>query len=493
MGKKYKFKTRPWRHQVTGLKRALREGTFCLNMEMRTGKTKVALDYIGCQYLWRGADTVLILTTKSVVGRWGLEIHTHLDESISRNLDIRVLNYEQVYGRERWEIRKIKGKGRKTYYSSSSTWEDRRGKIEARGWDVVDNRELMKWARKAARRGRFILVLDESHIVSNASSAIHGKVFKLARMTDMVLELTGTLWHKKPMGIFGQWKMIDPSVFGTRRGMFERMYCIKGGYGNHQVLRWINLDDMARKVAPKVYVVREEDCWDVPRSLDQIVPVQLEESREVYDRLAQDSITELRSGRVVEASLPITLALRLHQVSGGFLRTDSGVEVVGKEKQRALEDLVRKLQDAGRDKIVLLARFRPEVAVCARTAMAVGYRAILFHGGVKKSERDYRIACFEEWREPTVFVSQVATGSMGLELSAARDEIFYSLPNSLVQYDQVRARIRGHKQRHGMTYWHLLADDTVDPAIMLALRENRRLGEMIQAHPEMLKSRFVRR
>lgn len=494
MSKTYRYKTRPWDHQVTALKRSLKEGTFCLNMEMRTGKSKVAIDYIACQHLWKGADTVLILTPKSVIGRWFLEIHTHLDRDISSRLDIRVLNYERVFERDFWEQRKRKKKKAKTYHRGDKGYGNPEyGRLISRGWDVVDNRELLRWARKAALRGRFILILDEAHIISNASSAISRKTFRLARMTGMVLSLTGTPFDKQPFGVFGQWKMLDPGVFGTSMRNFRAMYAIYGGYGDFQVTRWVNLDHMAQKIAPKIYTVKEEDCWDIPRSMDQIIPVEMEESSEVYNTLADEAIVDLH-GETVEASLAITLALRLHQATGGFLRNDSGKVIpVGREKQRALVALLEQLRTANRDKLVVFARFLPELAVCARSAWRCGYRVILFHGGVPQSQRDYRIACFEEWEEPTIFISQIATGSMGLELSVARDEIFYSHTNSLVHYNQARARIRGHKQKKNMTYWHLCLDGTIDPAMLLSLERKKSVGRLIQEHPEMLRSRFVRR
>jgi hypothetical protein len=460
-GKVYRFKTKPWRHQVTALKKALRRPGFALFMEQRTGKSKVAIDWAGCLHLREGIDQLLIVCPYGVMGRWYLQLNWHMPKSIRKSLDIRIVHYKALYGRQ---------------YG------------EGRTWEVIDNEPLMRWALRDPRR--LALVIDESTEISNPSSVIHKKLYKIAKHVKWKLLLTGTPFHKKPLGIFGQYKMINESVFGTRYEPFKRRFSIPIGFTGFQTKPY-NLAQLARLISPYAYQVREEDCWDIPPIREEIVPVELEESAEIYDRMATDSIVQIQ-GHEVEAPLAITLALRLHQITGGHLRNPAGKTIsVGNEKQRVYQSLLEQLQEEDRDKLVTFARFRPELALCARAALAVGYRPILLHGGVKSDRRDYRIAYFEESDEACIFISQIATGSMGLELSVASDTIFYSLTNSLLFYDQAKSRTRGHKQRAShITYWHLLADGTVDPAMYLALREHRSIGRMIMDHPEMLRSSF---
>ena len=47
---KYKFKTKPFKHQAEALEKACNERYYAFFMEMGTGKTKVALDNLGMLY-----------------------------------------------------------------------------------------------------------------------------------------------------------------------------------------------------------------------------------------------------------------------------------------------------------------------------------------------------------------------------------------------------------------------------------------------------------
>lgn len=459
----YRFKTKPWVHQLEALKRALQRPGFALLMEQRTGKSKVAIDWFSALSMIEGIDRVLIVCPYGVMGRWHLELERHMPNDIQ--LDIKVTHYKALFDRE---------------YGIDPE--------NPRAWGVVDNEELMRWALRSPKR--LAVVVDESTEISNPNSAIHKRLFRIVKDVPRVLIMTGTPFHKKPVGIFGQFKMIDPSIFGTNYGVFKRRYTL---YYNFRLIRYLELEDMAKRIAPVSFQVKEKDCWDIPRARDEIVPIKLEESADAYKTMVKDAIIQL-GDHTIEAPLAITLALRLHQITGGYLRNSAGrVVPVGREKARAYGDLLEEILQADRHKIVTFARFRPEIAACARVAQARKFRIILLHGKVKGEERDRRIAQFEKETEPTVFISQVATGSMGLELSCASDEIFYSLTNSLLHYDQARSRIRGHKQKNNMTYWHLLMDNTIDPAMYMALRKHRDIGKMIMDHPEVLTSSFSKR
>ena len=44
----YKFKTKPYKHQLTALEKSWNKETYAYFMEMGTGKTKVLIDNVPC-------------------------------------------------------------------------------------------------------------------------------------------------------------------------------------------------------------------------------------------------------------------------------------------------------------------------------------------------------------------------------------------------------------------------------------------------------------
>ena len=66
----YKFKTKPYQHQLNALYKSWNKETFAYFMEMGTGKTKVLIDNAAMLYDKGKIDGVLIVAPKGVIGTW---------------------------------------------------------------------------------------------------------------------------------------------------------------------------------------------------------------------------------------------------------------------------------------------------------------------------------------------------------------------------------------------------------------------------------------
>ena len=79
----YKFKTKPYAHQITALEKSWNKETYAYFMEMGTGKTKVLIDNAAMLYDKGKIDGLLIVAPKGVVGTWyDQELPTHLPNHI---------------------------------------------------------------------------------------------------------------------------------------------------------------------------------------------------------------------------------------------------------------------------------------------------------------------------------------------------------------------------------------------------------------------------
>ena len=79
----YKFKTKPYEHQLKALAMSWEKTYFAYFMEMGTGKSKVLLDNIAMLYDNGKINGVLIVAPKGVVKTWyEQEIPTHFVDHI---------------------------------------------------------------------------------------------------------------------------------------------------------------------------------------------------------------------------------------------------------------------------------------------------------------------------------------------------------------------------------------------------------------------------
>ena len=83
----YKFKTKPYAHQLKALEMSWNKEVFAYFMEMGTGKSKVLLDNMAMLYDKGKINGVLIVAPKGVYKNWhDSEIPMHLPNHINSNV-----------------------------------------------------------------------------------------------------------------------------------------------------------------------------------------------------------------------------------------------------------------------------------------------------------------------------------------------------------------------------------------------------------------------
>ena len=83
----YKFKTKPYAHQLKALEMSWNKEVFAYFMEMGTGKSKVLLDNVAMLYDKGKINGVLIIAPKGVYKNWyDSEIPIHLPDHINSNV-----------------------------------------------------------------------------------------------------------------------------------------------------------------------------------------------------------------------------------------------------------------------------------------------------------------------------------------------------------------------------------------------------------------------
>jgi SNF2 family DNA or RNA helicase len=454
-GKKlvYRYKTKPYPHQVKALKRLLeqRPQGGAVFAPMRTGKCKIAIDFAQCLSLKGKIDSVLVVCPLSVISVWHRQLRIHGDEIY--NLEWKVINYESIYSRQRVP------------------------EFGARAWAAIRSDELRSWIKGK----RVLIVVDESHKIGNAQSQ---QAKHLQRLADSLgvqhrVIMTGTPFHrKKKLLIFGQYKFLDKSVFGTSYAAFKSRYARFGGFGGYVLLGYLRQDEFRKKVAARAFVMASVPLVPAQHTIRSFP---LEESEEAYAEMAKEGLW-----RDIEAPNPLARGIRLSQIASGVVRSNGRIVRVGSERERAFQGLLEELKDNGHEKIVVFTRWLPPMWTIGKVGRGLGYSILPFHGGVNATMRERRIDFFQESSNPSLFISQTATGSLGIELSVASVAVFYTLPTGLVDYDQDLARIRLFRDKRTLSYYYLIADGTVDEPHLASLRSGIEFVDVLTRHPDLL-------
>jgi superfamily II DNA or RNA helicase len=476
---KYRYKTKPEKYQVRALKKMLgesgRTGCGALWMPMRSGKSKVAVDWASVLHLKYGVRRVLVLThTVTTFGVWKNEFRKHCPLAYTlevqeepkrlkgKGLEVMVLNIQQVFSRDFWTER------------------DDEGNITDRGWTVEKNEWLRDWDPEA-------IIVDESTCIGDPSATQTAHLYRLVKDLGVrfILELTGTPVHRKIWGAFGQFKVLDDSVFGTAITVYRTTYGIWGGYGGRKLIKLRNIKKWRRKVEPYVFQMRRLP-FRRPREI--VIPVELSpKSWAVYDEMEKEAVASVGQTRVL-APVVVTKILKCCQIAAGWLRDTETAQWhrVGTELRDAFADTVRGLSESEVNRIVVFARHIPELRDAALACKEAGYSTLLLHGGVSAAGREQRIARFHDPGGKIAFISQIATGSMGIDLSAADTALYYTLTESLLHKDQADARIRRRKETRALTYYYFIPRHTHLETMLLALREKMNMVEYVTKHPDII-------
>lgn len=330
--------------------------------------------------------------------------------------------------------------------------------------------------------GADLIICDESQRIKNPKAQQTLAMQKLAEKAKYRLALTGTPIQQDAQDVFAQYKFLDNSVFGDNFYAFRARYCKLGGFGGKQVVGVKNEDELSRKMYSIAYRVTKAECLDLPPETFVTRTVELSTAeRKHYDELRIASVTELSQEAKVEATSVLTKLLRLQQAAGGFLKADDSDRVtqIGSSKLDALSDIVEDYVLGEGRKLVIFARFLPEVAAIGELLRSHGIRYGRITGDVPLQERGEIVEDFQTNPETMCFVAQLQTAGLGITLHAASTAVFYSVGYNLADYQQALARIHRKGQTQPCTYILLQADRTVDQKIMAALDKKSDIARRI--------------
>ncbi len=330
--------------------------------------------------------------------------------------------------------------------------------------------------------GADLIICDESQRIKNPKAQQTLAMQKLAEKAKYRLALTGTPIQQDAQDVFAQYKFLDNSVFGDNFYAFRARYCKLGGFGGKQVVGIKNEDELSRKMYSVAYRVTKAECLDLPPETFVTREIELSPAeRKHYDELRVASVTELSQEAKVEATTVLTKLLRLQQAAGGFLRADDSERVtqIGSSKLDALSDIVEDYVLGEGRKLVIFARFLPEVAAIGELLRSKGIRYGRITGEVPLQERGEIVEDFQTNPETMCFVAQLQTAGLGITLHAASTAVFYSVGYNLADYQQALARIHRKGQTRPCTYILLQAARTVDWKIMAALDKKSDIARRI--------------
>jgi len=465
----YKFKTKPYAHQLTALEKSWEKEVYAYFMEMGTGKSKVLIDNIAMLYDKGKINGALIIAPKGVVGTWyNNEFPTHLPNHIHKKIVL-------------WQamINKTQEKKLDTLFESGEELHILIMNVEA-----LSTKKGVAFASKFLNCHSTLIAIDESTTIKNPGAKRTKNILGLSKYSKYRRILTGSPVTKSPLDLYTQCHFLSPWLLGhaSYYGFRTRYAIMKNANFNGRsvqiVVGYHNLGELSAKLELFSYRVLKDDCLDLPEKtfIKRIVQLSPDQQK-LYSQMKQKALAVL-NGKMVSTTTVMTQLMRLQQITCGHFTADDGsTQEIPNNRITELVDVLEEIEG----KVVIWGHWQKDITQIIKAIVKeYGENSVVdYYGLTPKEERQKHIEKFQNDPKCRFFVGTPATGGFGITLTAASNMIYYSNGYNLEFRTQSEARIDRIGQKYPMTYIDILCEKTVDERIVKALRNKINIASKV--------------
>ncbi|MBD1137176.1 DEAD/DEAH box helicase [Pelagibacterales bacterium SAG-MED49] len=457
----YKFKTKPYKHQLTALEKSWHKENFAYFMEMGTGKTKVLIDNLAMLYDKGKVDGALIIAPKGVVKTWyEQELPTHLPNHIE---NVTVL----------WQPNITKSQEEKL----NSLFE-----IETALHILIMNVEALstdkgvKFAYKFLNSHKVLMAIDESTTIKTPAAKRTKNIIDLGEKAKYRRIMTGSPITKNPLDLYTQCYFLDPYLldhasyysFRNRYAIMKTMHV--RGRSIQVVSKFQNLSELSDVVKTFSDRVLKEDCLDLPpKNFTKRHIILTHDQRKIYEQMKKAAMAVL-NGKVTTTMTVLTQLMRLHQITCGHFTADDGTtQLIPNNRITELMNILEETEG----KVIIWANYQRDVnQIIKNVTEKYGEGSIVdYYGLTPQEDRQDNIRKFQNGPECRFLIGTPQTGGYGITLTKANTVVYYSNGYDLEKRLQSEDRAHRIGQKKNVTYIDLIAEDTVDEKIVEALRK----------------------
>jgi len=467
----YKFKTKPYGHQLDALKASWDKEVFAYFMEMGTGKSKVLLDNAAVLYDKGEINALLLIAPKGVYKNWyDSEIPVHLPDHIETNIVL-------------W---KTSDKSKKQQLLLNTLFKSGTHlNILIMNVESFSSGNGSEFAYKfLSAHPKSMVAIDESTTIKTPTSNRTKNILKLSDHCKYRRILTGSPVTKSPLDLYSQCQFLDPWLLDHQSYYtFRARYsiCKKIQVNGRQVeivVGYKNLGELSDKIKNFSKRILKEDCLDLPEKTFVKHYVELtKEQKKVYEQMKKEAIAFL-DDKMQSSATVMTQLMRLHQITCGHFTADDGtIKDLPCSRLGELMNILENIEG----KTIIWSHYTHDVRRIIKEIKRVyGDDSVVdYYGATDTDARSANIKKFQTDDKCRFFVGTTHTGGYGITLTAGSNMIYFSNGYDLEKRQQSEARIDRIGQTKKMTYIDIMTEDTIDERIVKALRNKVNIANKI--------------
>lgn len=467
--KDYIFKTKPFPHQLDGVRFGLNKKRFLLCDDQGLGKTKQIIDLVGCLEKTENINKVLIICgVNSLKYNWQSEIEAHSDEK------------GWVLGTR---YRKRTGKA---YEGTNKDKLDDLNNLPDCRYLITNIETLRAMAEKVSKtKYKFpiaeklkelcdkgiisMIAFDECHKSKEPTSLQSRAMINVT--ADYMVAMSGTPLMNKPLDLYFplHWLGYEQHSFYQ----FKQHYCTLGGWGGSEIVGYKNLEEIRALMSEVMLRRLKTEVLDLPEKIRKIEYVDMTPKQaQIYKEVYSGVMSELQ--QIKFANNPLSMMIRLRQVTGwtGIL-SDTVQESA---KMDRMLQLVEEITSSGQ-KAIIFSNWESMTSV-AKQKLA-DYNPAYITGGIKTDDRMNEVTRFQTDENCKIIIGTIGAMGTGLTLTAAQNVIFLDSPWNMALKAQAEDRAHRIGTQGTVNVITLVCKNTIDERIEELVEKKGHMAEAL--------------
>lgn len=453
--KDFKFKTKPFNHQIDGVRFGLNKKRFLLCDDQGLGKTKQIIDFVGCLEKTDTINKVLIICgVNSLKYNWQSEIGIHSDEKgWVIGTRFRKTTGKAYEGSTKDKLADLENLPDSRYLITNiETLRAGAEKISKSKYHFPVAEKLAELCKKGIIS---VIAFDECH-KSKDPTSLQSRAMSLLSAPYMAA-MSGTPLMNNPLDLYFplSWLGYEKHSFYQ----FKQHYCTLGGWGGSQVVGYKNLEEI-RALMDEVMLRRlKTEVLDLPEKIRKIEYVDMTAKQaQIYKEVYMGVMNELQ--KIKFSNNPLSMMIRLRQATGwtGILSQT----VQESAKMDRMVELIEEISASGQ-KAIVFSNWESMTEVAKEKLKS--YNPAYITGATKADERMKEVDRFQTDDKCRVIIGTIGAMGTGLTLTAAQNVIFLDSPWNMALKAQAEDRAHRIGTQGTVNVITLVCKNTIDERI----------------------------
>ena len=323
--------------------------------------------------------------------------------------------------------------------------------------------------KKAIPEEELFGVIDEAHAVKNQNAKQTANFRKLK--CKYKVAATGTLLLNNPLEAYTALNWIGKEKLSPSE--FEHFYCTYGGFGNHQIKGFQNINILKDEIE-SCSLRRTKDLLNLPPKtiIDEFVDL-TPDQEEFYENVVNGIKAECDKVKLNNSNtLAMTVRLRQASVLPSILTSN---EVTSAKIERCI-DLVEQLVSQ-KEKVVVMSTFKEPVMELASRLKHL--KPLVCTGNTSAGNIDKNITEFQTKEDSYIMLCTWEKMGTGHTLNKASYMIFLDTPWTWGVFDQACDRIHRIGSTRPVFIYNLIAMNTIDEKVKYLLDKKKAISEFV--------------